>query len=64
VGLMDRFVYLTQGLAFILAFIGVKMLLVDLWHIPIWLSLLVIAGTLVITAVLSLRAEPKRDGEQ
>ena len=27
VGLMDRFVYLTQGLAFILAFIGVKMLL-------------------------------------
>ena len=29
VGLMDKFVYLTQGLAFILAFIGVKMLLVD-----------------------------------
>jgi tellurite resistance protein TerC len=59
VGLMDRFVYLTQGLAFILAFIGVKMMLVDVWHIPIWLSLAVIAGTLVITAVLSLRAEPK-----
>ena len=39
VGLMDRFVYLTQGLAFILAFIGVKMLLMDVWHVPIWLSL-------------------------
>ena len=46
VGLMDRFVYLTQGLAFILAFIGVKMLLIDIWHVPIWLSLAVIAGTL------------------
>jgi tellurite resistance protein TerC len=60
VGLMDRFVYLTQGLAFILAFIGVKMCLIDIWHVPIWLSLGVIAGTLVVTAVLSLRAEPKK----
>ena len=46
VGLMDKFVYLTQGLAFILAFIGVKMLLVDIWHVPIWLSLGVIVVTL------------------
>ena len=59
VGLMDRFVYLTQGLSVILAFIGVKMLLIDIWHVPIWLSLAVIAGTLALTAVLSLRAEPK-----
>jgi tellurite resistance protein TerC len=59
VGLMDRFVYLTQGLSVILAFIGVKMLLIDVWHVPIWLSLAIIAGTLAITAVLSLRAEPK-----
>ena len=59
VGLMDRFVYLTQGLAVILAFIGVKMLLIDVWHVPIWLSLAVIAGTLAITAFVSLRAEPK-----
>jgi tellurite resistance protein TerC len=59
VGLMDRFVYLTQGLAFILAFIGAKMLLIDIWHVPIWLSLAVIAGTLAVTAALSLRATPK-----
>ena len=59
VGLMDRFVYLTQGLSVILAFIGVKMLLIDVWHVPIWLSLAVIAGTLAATAVLSMRAEPK-----
>ena len=56
---MDRFVYLTQGLEVILAFIGVKMLLIDVWHVPIWLSLGVIAGTLALTAVVSLRAEPK-----
>ena len=36
---MDRFVYLSQGLAVILGFIGVKMLLIDVWHVPIWLSL-------------------------
>jgi tellurite resistance protein TerC len=60
VGLMDRFVYLTQGLSFILAFIGVKMLLIDIWHVPIWLSLAVIAGTLGATAWLSMRAEPKK----
>jgi tellurite resistance protein TerC len=59
VGLMDRFVYLTQGLAVILAFIGVKMLLIDVWHVPIWLSLAFIAGTLAVTAVVSLRAQPK-----
>ena len=60
VGLMDRFVYLTQGLSVILAFIGVKMLLIDIWHVPIWLSLAVIAGTLALTAILSMRAEPKK----
>jgi tellurite resistance protein TerC len=56
VGLMDRFVYLSHGLAVILAFIGVKMLLIDVWHPPIWLSLVVIAAVLAATAVLSLRA--------
>ena len=60
VGLMDKFVYLTQGLAFILAFIGLKMLLVDIWHIPIWLSLTVIVVTLVATALLSMRADRKK----
>jgi tellurite resistance protein TerC len=58
VGMMDRFVYLTHGLSVILAFIGVKMLLIDVWHPPIWLSLVVIAGVLALTAVLSLRAQP------
>jgi tellurite resistance protein TerC len=59
VGMMDRFVYLSQGLAVILAVIGVKMLLIDVWHPPIWLSLAIIAAVLAATAVLSLRAAPR-----
>jgi tellurite resistance protein TerC len=58
VGMMDRFVYLSQGLAVILAVIGVKMLLIDVWHPPIWLSLAIIAAVLGATAALSLRAAP------
>ena len=58
VGMMDRFVYLSQGLAVILAVIGVKMLLIDVWHPPIWLSLAIIAAVLAATAALSLRAAP------
>jgi tellurite resistance protein TerC len=56
VGAMDRFAYLSYGLSAILGFIGVKMLLIDVWHPPIWLSLAVIAGVLVVTALWSTRA--------
>ena len=48
--LIDRFVYLKAGLAAVLVFVGVKMLLLDVWHVPIGLSLAVIA-TLIGTAV-------------
>jgi tellurite resistance protein TerC len=57
-GMMDRFVYLSHGLALILAVIGAKMLLIDVWHPPIWLSLGVIVAVLAATVVLSLRADP------
>ncbi|GAA5083656.1 tellurite resistance protein TerC [Thermocatellispora tengchongensis] len=61
-GLLDRLIYLSKGLALILAFIGVKLVLEALHHdgvswapeIPIMLSLGVIIGTLVITAAASL----------
>ena len=33
-----------------------KMLLVDVWHVPIWLSLAVVVLTLAAAAVLSMRA--------
>ena len=58
-GMMDRFVYLSHGLALILVFIGTKMLLIDVWHPPIWLSLGVIVVVLAATVVLSLRTEPE-----
>jgi tellurite resistance protein TerC len=35
------------------------MLLIDVWHPPIWLSLAVIVGVLGATALLSLRAAPE-----
>lgn len=44
--------YLKPGLAAILAFIGIKMLLVDIFKIPSWVSLLVVFSILV-TAALS-----------
>jgi tellurite resistance protein TerC len=60
VGMMDRFVYLSYGLATILAFIGVKMLLIDAWHPPMWLSLTVIVGVLGASAALSMTASAQR----
>src|SRR3954464_3436651 len=56
VGMMDRFAYLSYGLAAILAFLGAKMILIDVWDPPIWLSLAVIVGVLAVTAMWSLRA--------
>ena len=59
-GIKDKFRYLNQGLGVILAFVGLKMLGADLYHLPTWASLLVIAAVLTITILLSLRAD-RRD---
>jgi tellurite resistance protein TerC len=53
-GMLDRFHYLNYGLAVILAFVGVKMLLSDVWHMPTWLSLAVIVGCLAAAVGASL----------
>ena len=61
-GLLDRFVYLKHGLAALLVFAGVK-ILVDLVHIeiPIWLSLTVIVLILGTAIAVSLIAtHPRR----
>ena len=72
-GLLERLIYLSYGLAFLLAFIGVKLVLHAMhtnelaflnggkhieWapDIPIWLSLVVIVGTLAVTTLVSLAA--------
>ncbi|MED7923418.1 TerC family protein [Nonomuraea sp. LP-02] len=73
-GLLQRLVYISYGLAFILGFIGVKLVLEALhssnvsWapEIPIWVSLTVIGTTMVITTGASLikaRIDARR-GEQ
>jgi tellurite resistance protein TerC len=56
-GMADRFRYLNLGLAFVLVFIGVKMLIADLWHVPTVLSLGVIVVSLGIAVLASLRKE-------
>ena len=75
-GLLDRLIYLSVGLAIVLGFIGVKLILEALhennvpfinggnpvhWapHIPIWLSLSIIIGTLLVATVASLAKSAK-----
>jgi tellurite resistance protein TerC len=52
-GMKDRFHLLSYGLAVVLVFIGVKMLLIDLYKIPIMWSLGFTIATLILTMVLS-----------
>jgi tellurite resistance protein TerC len=53
----NRFTYLQQGLATILAFVGVKMIIAEWYHIPTWLSLVVIAIVLTASIGFSLKVE-------
>ncbi len=52
--IIDKFYYLRLGLAVILSYVGVKMIVTDIFHIPSALSLLVIAGILAITIIGSM----------
>ena len=60
-GAQEKFHLLRYGLAFLLVFIGFKMLIEDLWHIPIGLSLGVIIATLVVATLASLLRPPHDD---
>lgn len=53
----NRFTFLQQGLAIILAFVGVKMIIAEWYHIPTWLSLVVIAIVLTASIGFSLKVE-------
>ena len=53
-GMADRFHLLPYGLALVLMFIGAKMLLIDVYKIPITVSLGVVAATIGTTIALSL----------
>jgi tellurite resistance protein TerC len=60
-GLIDRFEYLKYGLAALLAFAGLKMILSDVFHIDVWLSLGVIVAILLISVAVSLFATRGQD---
>ena len=54
-----KFHLLSYGLAVILVFIGTKMLLIDVYKIPVLVSLGVVVGILAITMVWSARTAPR-----
>ncbi|TDK29157.1 TerC family protein [Luteimonas terrae] len=58
-GMADRFHLLPYGLAVVLAFIGAKMLMIDIYKIPVLWSLGVVAVILGVTVALSLARPPK-----
>jgi tellurite resistance protein TerC len=60
-GMMERFRYLKPSLVFLLAYIGVKMMLQHHYPIPNVISLAVISGILFVGVLASLRA-PKARG--
>ena len=72
-GLLERLVFLSKGLSFILAFIGFKMIIeafhgigiheIKLPHVSIEVSLGVIVLTLIVTAIASLTAT-RKDGSE
>ncbi|KMK84491.1 TerC family protein [Pectobacterium brasiliense] len=53
-GVAERFSLLKYGLAVILIFIGTKMMLIDIFHIPVAISLGVVASILVITMLINV----------
>jgi len=58
-GAASKMYYLPYGLGVILVFIGFKMLMLDVFHMPIWISLGFIVIVLAITALLSIRHNKK-----
>jgi tellurite resistance protein TerC len=53
-GVVDKFYYLKLGLSAVLVFVGTKMVLVDLYKVPVGASLGVIASILAISVIASL----------
>jgi tellurite resistance protein TerC len=54
-GALGQFRFMKEGLSVILGFVGLKMLVADLLHVPILFSLGFIAATLVVAVTASLR---------
>jgi len=59
---MEMFAYLKLGVSFILAFVGLKMLLSSVYQVPIFFSLGVIIGALAISIIISVTFGKKKKG--
>lgn len=60
-GVAERFSMLKYGLSVILVFIGIKMLIVDFYHIPVAISLGVVFGILILTLLINTWVNRRRD---
>jgi len=56
-GIIDKFKHLNYALAFILTFVGIKILIAELYHIPNLISLVVIVLALIISMFTSVIAD-------
>ncbi|EFD1056765.1 TerC family membrane protein Alx [Escherichia coli] len=63
-GVAERFSMLKYGLAVILVFIGIKMLIVDFYHIPIAVSLGVVFGILLMTFIINAWVNYRHDKQR
>ncbi|MCI1898934.1 MAG: TerC family protein [Enterobacter sp.] len=63
-GVAERFTMLKYGLSVILVFIGIKMLIVDFYHIPIAISLGIVFGILALTLVINAWVNHRNDKKQ
>ncbi len=61
--MLERFSYLEYSLIAILTFVGLKMLLHDVYEIPEWASLAFIAISLIIGVIVSLKMNPEAVAE-
>jgi tellurite resistance protein TerC len=58
---IHRFVFLSTGLAFILIFVGLKMVMIDVFKVPTFISLIIIGFIILVSIVFSLIKTKDRD---
>ncbi len=67
VGMLTRFKYLNHGLAVVLGLVGLKMLMSDVWHPPVYVTLpaiVVVLGTAVLASLWATRNDEPEDIEE
>jgi tellurite resistance protein TerC len=60
-GVMELFHHLHYGLSVVLVFVGIKMLLTDLYKIPVSIALSVVAGILLVSVMASIFDKKKNE---